>query len=201
MNKQKSSNIIPHSTVSSGRIMFPIFKADPVISSGVPASGPNAPNQNGPKMQTQQQQLNQANVEHSSVAPPAPGGMNELTTQHPCKSQNISTCFHLIALHMNKTEELLQMANETLSSPAQPAGQLPQQATNAGSALPGSNVHSPPAPNPSNAASNVQPNPNNASALPISARVEGEEKAEKKADKGKFLFASPPLVAAAGDLI
>ena len=52
-----------------------------------------------------------------AVVPPglAPASNPSSTTTHPC-SNNISTCFHLIAEQMNKTEELLKMANETLSS-------------------------------------------------------------------------------------
>ena len=52
-----------------------------------------------------------------AVVPPVPqpDSNPSSTTNHPC-SNNISTCFHLIAEQMNKTEELLKMANETLSS-------------------------------------------------------------------------------------
>ena len=56
----------------------------------------------------------------------APSSDNQdATTEHPCRNHNITTCFHLIAIQMNKTEELLQMANQTLStkeeSPPAPA--------------------------------------------------------------------------------
>ena len=52
-----------------------------------------------------------------AVVPPVPqlDSNPSSTTTHPC-SNNISACFHLIAEQMNKTEELLKMANETLSS-------------------------------------------------------------------------------------
>ena len=48
-------------------------------------------------------------------AAPAGPPNSPSTTTHPCSNPNISTCFHLIAEQMNKTEELLKMANETLS--------------------------------------------------------------------------------------
>ena len=48
-----------------------------------------------------------------SVTPIVPPGSP--STTHPCSNPDISTCFHLIAEQMNKTEELLRMANETLS--------------------------------------------------------------------------------------
>ena len=47
------------------------------------------------------------------VTPNVPPGSP--STTHPCSNPDISTCFHLIAEQMNKTEELLRMANETLS--------------------------------------------------------------------------------------
>ena len=56
-----------------------------------------------------------ADVTPEAPASPAGPPISPSTTTHPCSNPNISTCFHLIAEQMNKTEELLKMANETLS--------------------------------------------------------------------------------------
>ena len=58
-----------------------------------------------------------------AAAVPSNGNVGT-TTAHPCRNPNITTCFHLIALQMNKTEELLKMANQTLSTKEEsPQGQ------------------------------------------------------------------------------
>ena len=48
-----------------------------------------------------------------------------VTTINPCKSQDISLCFKLISEQMNRTEQLLNMANQTLTNSDIPAEVLP----------------------------------------------------------------------------
>ena len=44
----------------------------------------------------------------NSNASPAPSIENQgATTEHPCRNHNITTCFHLIALQMNKVQKFV----------------------------------------------------------------------------------------------
>ncbi len=52
----------------------------------------------------------------TSSSTEAIAGLDGATTTNPCSNPNITNCFMLIAEQMNKTEELLHMANETLTA-------------------------------------------------------------------------------------
>merc|ERR1711879_902392 len=86
---------------------------------------------------------------------PSSGANN---TSHPCTNSNISECFHLIAVQMNKTEELLQMANQTLNANKGVPNPVINSVPNTGTAGPASNIGS----------------------LPVSSRVEGKKTREKR---------------------
>ena len=70
------------------------------------------------------------------VANPAPSTATK-NESHPCTNANISECFHLIAVQMNKTEELLKMANQTLNTAAvKPAIPAPAAPVTTGNIVP-----------------------------------------------------------------
>merc|ERR1711879_299365 len=114
------------------------------------------------------------------IEPSAPLGTSNTNTapssgannaSHPCTNSNISECFHLIAVQMNKTEEPLQMANQTL---------------NANKGVPNPVINPIPATNNGNSANTgtvntVNPGPaSNVGSLPVSSRVENKKTREKR---------------------
>ena len=84
---------------------------------------------------------------------------------HPCTNANISECFHLIAVQMNKTEELLKMANQTLNT----ANTATKSAAVA-----------PTAPSSATAGVVVPVATNTANNVPVSARVSGKSRDKRE---------------------
>ena len=138
-NNSQGASIPDNSNKQSNAMKPNNGNIDPVVAN-VPVPTNNAPNLNNAAN-------NQQNVDSSQVKPntgnvnpqPIPntnnakpsssGGDIVVTTINPCKSQDISLCFKLISEQMNRTEQLLNMANQTLTNSDIPAEVLPPTGT------------------------------------------------------------------------
>ena len=97
--------------------------------------------------------------------PNANTGTPAKNESHPCTNANISECFHLIAVQMNKTEELLKMANQTLNT---------ANNANKSAGVP------PPAPSNTAAGVVVPVATNTGNTVPVSARVSGKTREKRE---------------------
>ena len=145
-NNSQGASIPDNSNKQSNDMKPNNGNIDPVVAN-VPVPTNNAPNlinaaNNQQNMDSLPLKPNTGNINPQPIPntnnakPSSSAGDIVVTTINPCKSQDISLCFKLISEQMNRTEQLLNMANQTLTNSDIPAEVLPPTGTSTIAKLP-----------------------------------------------------------------